>query len=78
MHWCYIIFSKKRNRYYIGETSDVAKRISEHNTGYYKGAYTKSADDWTICLQLECLDRSHARKVETFIKRMKSRKFIEK
>jgi putative endonuclease len=78
MHFQYIIYSKTQNRYYIGETSDLDYRLELHNTHQFKGSYTKIANDWEFVLQHECSSKTEALYLERFIKRMKSRKFIEK
>ncbi|MGB6084320.1 GIY-YIG nuclease family protein [Moheibacter sp.] len=31
MHWVYIIYSTELDTYYIGETSDLDRRIEWHN-----------------------------------------------
>ena len=64
------------DRFYIGETEDLDLRIHHHNTSFFKNSYTSVASDWVLFVSLECIDRGHARKVESFIKRMKSKKFI--
>ena len=33
MHYLYVIMSDRDRKFYIGVTSDLAKRINEHNTG---------------------------------------------
>ena len=33
MHWVYIIKSKKNGSLYIGSTSNLVRRLSEHNAG---------------------------------------------
>lgn len=77
MHYVYILSSELLNRYYIGETENVVRRLKEHNDGYFKDSYTSSVNDWTVYLSIECLDRKHARKVEKHLKNMKSRKYIQ-
>ena len=77
MHFFYIIYSKKIDQYYSGETEDIPIRLGQHNSGYFKSASTSKANDWKICLTIECKDRSHARRFESFVKKQKSRKFIE-
>jgi len=36
MYYVYILKSKKDNNLYIGSTSDLRKRLTEHNTGKVK------------------------------------------
>jgi putative endonuclease len=35
-YFTYILQSKKDNRYYIGSTSDIDRRLKEHNSGKTK------------------------------------------
>jgi putative endonuclease len=73
----YIIQSASSDKFYVGETIDLQKRLDEHNSGLYKGAHTSNYNDWVLMAALPCRDRSHARNVERHIKKMKSRKYIE-
>jgi predicted GIY-YIG superfamily endonuclease len=34
MHYLYILYSKKLDRYYKGQTDDVPRRVTKHNKGY--------------------------------------------
>jgi putative endonuclease len=77
MHYCYIIFSQSLDRYYVGESKDVKVRLEQHNSGFFKAAFTKQARDWSLFIIIPCTDISIARKLEKLIKRRKSRKFIE-
>jgi putative endonuclease len=77
MHYVYIIYSKKADKFYVGETEDLEKRLLQHNNGFFKGSYTTRANDWELKCSLTFRSLSHARKAEAFIKRMNSRKFIE-
>jgi Predicted endonuclease containing a URI domain len=73
----YVIYSVKLDKYYIGESVDVPNRISQHNNGFFKNSFTSVSDDWEIFLVIECGSRELARKIESHIKKMKSRKYIE-
>ncbi|GAB4301886.1 MAG: hypothetical protein Kow0068_24730 [Marinilabiliales bacterium] len=42
----YILESKQSGRYYIGQTKDLAKRLSEHNRGRCKS--TRSGIPWDV------------------------------
>ncbi|SEA72502.1 GIY-YIG nuclease family protein [Psychroflexus halocasei] len=78
MHFLYIIYSQNIDKFYIGETTDVNHRIELHNRHAFKNAYSKAADDWILKLKFQCENRKNAVFLEKFIKRMKSRKFINK
>ena len=42
----YIIYSPKLDRYYIGHTSDLEKRLAEHHAGI--SDFTSKATDWIL------------------------------
>ena len=77
MYCVYILHSNSLDSYYIGETVDIEKRIKEHNTNFYNKSFTTKAKDWKLFLLIDCKDRVQARKVETHIKKMKSKKYIQ-
>ena len=76
---CYIIYSQKINKFYIGTTqSDIEQRISIHNNGTYgRNHFTISTNDWKLFLFIETNDFAHAVRIERKIKAMKSKKYIE-
>ena len=79
MAWLYILYSKGVSKYYVGITTESPEcRLIKHKTKYYENQYTSIADDWEIKLSILCLNINEARKMESYVKRMKSRKFIEK
>ena len=77
-HFLYILYSEATKKYYIGETHNISERVLKHNKHSYQNSFTKTAADWNLVLTFECADRSTALYLEGFIKRMKSRVFIEK
>lgn len=77
MHTVYILYSSCYNKYYVGETADINKRLEEHNSKAFLKSSTTFADDWRVVLSFLVTDRVAARKVERYIKDMKSKKFIE-
>jgi putative endonuclease len=78
MHFLYILYSKKVNKYYVGETDNIELRLLKHNNYSYDDSFTKIADDWKIVFVFECISRNQAFLLEKFIKKMKSRIFIQK
>ena len=76
--FCYILFSKSLDRYYVGYTSDLEERLKLHNSGYFGGkSYTHSTSDWELYLLIPCDTIKEAVYVESKVKKMKSRKYIE-
>ncbi len=75
---CYILFSKSLNRFYVGYTSDIEERLRLHNTGYFGGkSYTSLSNDWELFLSIPCSSIEQAIYLETRIKKMKSRVYIQ-
>ena len=72
---CYIIYSAKLDRYYVGHTEDIDIRLTQHNSGISK--FTSKANDWLLVYQQLFTTREGARKRENEIKKKKSRKYIE-
>ena len=77
-HFLYILYSNSVNKFYIGETSDVSFRLNLHKTHEFKGSFTKIATDWEIKLTFENSEKSNILFLEKFIKKMKSKVFIQK
>ena len=72
----YILFSEKLNKYYIGSTSDINRRIEDHNRG--KEKFTRTRTPWQIVYSEQFEILADARKRELQIKKQKSRKYIER
>ena len=78
MYFVYIIYSTKLDNYYVGTTDDVERRLGEHNSKKYLDSFTCKGIPWELKLSYSCEKSEIAYKLERFIKRMKSRKFIVK
>ena len=72
----YILHSKLLDRYYIGSTQDITKRLEKHLSNN-KG-YTSRAKDWVVVYSESYLTKSEALLRERKIKSWKSKKMIEK
>jgi putative endonuclease len=72
--YTYILFSEKFDKFYVGHTNDLDRRITEHNSGFSKS--TKAAIPWKLVLSKSFASKSEAYAFERKIKSMKSRKFI--
>lgn len=72
----YIIYSEKCDRYYVGHSDDVERRVEEHNSGR-GGKYTIRCKPWELVFIERYESRSLAVKRELEIKKKKSRKYIE-
>ncbi len=77
-HFLYILYSNSTAKYYVGETHTIEERILKHNQHLYSNSFTKIANDWQLVTTFECMNRADTLYLESFIKRMKSKVFIEK
>ena len=77
-YFVYILFSESLNRFYIGTTDDVNKRLHEHNTGHYDNSFTIKGIPWSLFHVIECMNSKQAFELERFIKKMKSAVFIRR
>jgi putative endonuclease len=76
MPFVYILQSLKNNRYYIGSTNDIERRLSEHNNG--KSRYTSLTAPFRLVLKQEYSSITLARRIESKLKKLKNRSIIEK
>jgi putative endonuclease len=71
----YILRSESSGRYYVGCTSDLKRRIEEHNTpGHH---YAQARGPWLLVYREEFESLSAARQRENQIKSWRSRRSIE-
>jgi putative endonuclease len=77
-YFVYILYSQKLNRYYVGNTDNPVNRLMEHNTIKYEDAFTVKGVPWELLLVHPCKSSENAYLIEKFIKRMKSKVFIQK
>ncbi len=64
--YTYILKSKLNNKHYFGHTSDLDKRLLDHNSGL--STYTKKFMPWELIYFEEFTTRSEAMKREKFFK----------
>ena len=74
-YFVYILYSEKTDRYYIGSTSYIEKRLIKHNFG--GTASTRPGRPWKIVHTETLNTKSEALIREKQIKNKKSRKYIE-
>jgi putative endonuclease len=72
----YILYSQSKDKYYIGYSQNPSERLLEHNAGATTS--TRPGIPWIMVYTEECADKTTAIKRENAIKKMKSRKYIEK
>ena len=75
MAWLYIL-SLSNGKYYIGSTTNLQQRLLDHSLG--KSPYTSKFLPIVLKFSQEFPDISSANKMEKYLKKLKSRKVIEK
>jgi putative endonuclease len=71
MYYTYILYSKKLKKFYIGSTSDIKKRIKQHNNGIVP--FTSRGVPWTCPYCEIFLIKEDAIREEKFLKSGKGR-----
>ena len=76
MYWVYILRSIDFNKFYIGYTSDLEKRLFSHNHLSNKG-WTKKFQPWEVVHSEAFELKSDAMTREKQLKSQKGREFIK-
>jgi putative endonuclease len=66
----------KTNRYYVGYTADLNKRLNEHNSG--KSAHTKPWMPWEIEAYVGFKSKEKAQQFEKYLKSGSGHAFFKK
>ena len=75
MHYVYILFSVERKRLYKGSTSDLKKRVKQHNLGEVSS--TRSGIPWRLVYYQAFLSKTDALREELFLKTGKGKERIK-
>ena len=75
----YILFSDMLGKFYTGITTlSIDERLENHLLKKYSNLnFTQKANDWVLVWNLDCDSYSQGRKIELYIKRMKSKVYIQ-
>jgi putative endonuclease len=63
------VIQNREQRFYIGISDDVSRRIDQHNSGTSR--WTKGKGPWALCWTSDELSLSDARRLENALKRQK-------
>ena len=77
--WVYILRSETTGRYYCGQTSDLRRRIKQHNDpGHRRSQTTKKFEGpWKLIWFHECLNRSDGMQLERSTKKRGISRFLQ-
>lgn len=77
MYFVYSLQSENNpDRYYVGLTSDIERRLGEHNAG--KSIHTNKFKPWKLVTYTAFLDKSRAEKFESYLKTSSGSAFAKK
>jgi len=75
MFFVYILFSPSTQKFYVGQTNDLQKRLERHNKGLVSS--TKKSVPWDLVKAIECHTRSESMLLESKIKKRGIKRYLE-
>lgn len=75
MFYNYVLQSKKNNKLYIGYTTDLRKRLKEHNQGLNES--TKPYRPWELIYYEACLNEKDAKRREKYLKTTQGQRLLK-
>ena len=76
MYDVYVIYNSAASKYYIGQTEDIARRLSEHNDHTYKSYTSRFPGEWKLIHKESVATRSEALQREKSLKTGRGREFV--
>lgn len=76
MFYNYVLQSKQNKNLYVGYTSDLKKRLKEHNQRAVFS--TKSFVPWEIIYYEACLDEKDAKRREHYLKTSQGQRLLKR
>jgi len=77
MYYAYIVRSKNfPDQTYVGSTSDLRKRLAEHNAG--KSIHTNKFKPWNLMAYVALPEKQLAEKLESYFKSGSGRAFAKR
>ena len=71
----YILFRLEHDKYYIGQTNDLERRLNQHNDD--KKSWTRKYKPWIVVYRNTHSVRADAMKEEKYIKSLKNKERIK-
>ena len=77
MYFIYILYSNASDLFYVGYSTNVERRLMEHNSTSFT-TFTSKHRPWILKALFVCSEQENeAMAIEKFIKKQKSRKLLE-
>jgi len=78
MWWVYILHNTQTKSYYVGSTHKLEERVRQHNVKRKRKWSGRQNGMWQLVYKEPFADKKRAFQRERFIKKRKSRLYIEK
>lgn len=75
MYFVYVLQSQKDNKWYTGSTSDLYRRLEEHNNGQVQS--TKNRKPFNIIYYEACINEHDARTREQYLKTARGKRYLK-
>ena len=75
MFYVYIIYSSSLEKYYVGSTDNVERRLGQHNAG--RGNFTSKGCPWILIVSIELSSRSEAVRLEHKVKKRGIKRYLQ-
>ncbi len=76
MFYNYVLQSKKNKSLYVGYTTDLRKRLKEHNQGLNRS--TKPYRPWKLIYYEACLNEKDAKRRENYLKTSQGQRLLKR
>ncbi|MBU4285082.1 GIY-YIG nuclease family protein [Patescibacteria group bacterium] len=76
MFYNYILQSQKNKSLYVGYTTDLKRRLKEHNQGLNQS--TKPYRPWILIYYEACLDEQDAKRREKYLKTTQGQRLLKR
>ncbi|MFH0890659.1 MAG: GIY-YIG nuclease family protein [Candidatus Liptonbacteria bacterium] len=78
MYYVYVIYNREADKFYIGQTKDLAERLELHNKKIFKNSYTsRFGGRWFLVYTEAVVDRKIALVRERQLKSFRGREFVK-
>jgi len=78
MYYAYVIYNKKYDKFYIGQTRDLRERLELHNHHAFVGYTSRFDGEWELIYSEKAPIRREALIREGQLKSFRGREFIKK
>ena len=76
MFYSYVLQSEKNKKMYVGYTTDLRKRLKEHNQK--RNQSTKSYCPWILIYYEACLNKEDAKRREKYLKTTQGQRLLKR